>query len=492
MYLNCMSGSEWSDFNNPSQLLPWSPIKAHSSIYSTLPTTGQGMWTGWPFTSRAHSDISLPVIMLHTPQFAKHLCHLFRDAAASSINLVFIFAIDPYVTAINVLVCYDMLQLLFKRCSSKIRTWSSSNNTFTHVAFVDAAHQDVASQLLIWLINEAMSPGKKEILWGGTLLYHCNTIDVTVWAGCHHVQAMPKASLNFSDLCVSCSVRLRFHCAKYLHKLPVQQYVVYQHEGDKFMFHVSIPVGKDLSLDFNNFCFTLNIDIVSLVQIFELASVEMNHIWALCLKGIVENGGGASMCAIITPFCAEERAHKRQEPSGGRVFKFPQYTRVCCGSKLDLDVFTLTSAFSRAWFSSEPAGPQTPKAWQLWWLVTFGVFKNVCSSRGCHKSETGTACSKETLHLQTSFQQPACSYYHVIYSVLNMTATIINECVVKLLKVKTVPFHLQTHNLFELQNLSSTGSWRLCTCIFMFLHIHEQVWAKIYFFSSHLWFTVNP
>lgn len=142
----------------------------------------------------------------------------------------------------------------------------------------------------------------------------------------------------------------------------------------------------------------------------------------------------------------------------------PQYSRVCCGSKLDLDVLPCINFFQGPGCQASRRGPQTPKAWQLWWLVTFPVCKNVCSSRGCHKSETGTACSKETVHLQTSCQQPACSYY------ANMTAAIMNEWMcfqaVKC-QSKTVLFQFQSHNLIYLLFVMSKSASVHVLCIFL-------------------------
>lgn len=103
------------------EILPKSPLtllanKNHSSIYNANHWPGNVDMVAF-CKQRAHWERGLPVVMLHMPQFASHLCHLFRNAAVSYINLLFIFAIDPYLTAIHFLVCYDVLQLLFKCCS---------------------------------------------------------------------------------------------------------------------------------------------------------------------------------------------------------------------------------------------------------------------------------------------------------------------------------------------------------------------------------------
>lgn len=185
------------------------------------------------------------------------------------------------------------------------------------------------------------------------------------------------------------------------------------------------------------------------------------------------------MCAIITPFWAKGRVHKRQEPSGGRVVK--NTTRVCCGSKLDLDVLPYINFFQGPGCQASRRGPQTPKG--LTAVVARDLSsKNVCSSRGCHKSETGTACSKETVHLQTSCQQPACSYY------ANMTATIMNEWMcfqaVKC-QSKTVLFQLQSHHLIYLLFVMSKSASVNVLCIFLtFFHRFLEVFYwYIYVFS---------
>lgn len=159
------------------------------------------------------------------------------------------------------------------------------------------------------------------------------------------------------------------------------------------------------------------------------------------------------------------RVHKRQEPSGGWVVNLPQYTSVCFWSGPGR--FTLRRLFQGPGFQASRRGPQTPKAWQLWWLMTFGVCKNVCCSRGCQKSETGTACSKNNLPLQTSIQKPTCSHY------VNMTATIMNErmCFQALKGWRTtVLFHLQSHNPFHLQVKPAKDD---VTCKFLTFFLHR-------------------
>lgn len=170
MDLIYISGSEWTDvkerqdFHSSSQLWLWLPIKTTQT--SAMPTIGHGMWTGWPFAAKGplrekvasgyatHASVCKPFVSL-----------IQRYNRVFHTSLLFIFATDPYwnAAAVNFLVCYNILQLLFKCCSLQ-RSWSSYNNTFTHVALVDAVHEDAANQLLIWLKTRQL---KRSNLRGG-------------------------------------------------------------------------------------------------------------------------------------------------------------------------------------------------------------------------------------------------------------------------------------------------------------------------------------
>lgn len=138
------------------------------------------------------------------------------------------------------------------------------------------------------------------------------------------------------------------------------------------------------------------------------------------------------MCAIITPFWAKGRVHKRQEPSGGRVVK--NTTRVCCGSKLDLDVLPYINFFQGPGCQASRRGPQTPKAWQLWWLVTFPAKMCVAAEVVINRKQEQPAAKKQCTcrHLVNS------PHAHIMLTWQQQSW--MNECVFRLLNVKVKLF----------------------------------------------------
>lgn len=110
------------------------------------------------------------------------------------------------------------------------------------------------------------------------------------------------------------------------------------------------------------------------------------------------NWRSAGMQAIISSFHAAWRPHKREEPRGrgGRKIS-PVYSCLLWQqTRPGRFTFRIQRLFSRGLvFRGRPSDTKDLTAAVALDLLSS---QNVCSSRGCHKSESGTACSRETLH----------------------------------------------------------------------------------------------
>lgn len=154
--------------------------------------------------------------------------------------------------------------------------------------------------LLMWPVNKAIKKsqtaggvfesGKQEHLWG-TLLCRCETVDVAVGRFSRTTQAVPNASLNFSQT--------------YLWGSPLNFDLITLNIYADCQFNSTWFINTKAT----GLCFTALWEKGLAVFSYSLFYIEYRQ-W-------FSNWRSAGMQAIISPFHAAWRPHKREEPRGG-------------------------------------------------------------------------------------------------------------------------------------------------------------------------------